>query len=173
MVAIAIIAIVATIVVPNLTKRSAVEERKAFIGRLTALTQLSAQRAIESGKVHRVSFNLTKQLIILSVASDKKDDKGIPEFQSPKGYQLNTTLKIPKNLVFKNFYVDGIDEMARHGGRGTEEVWFYVLPQGVAQSVIINIADTSDKLDGKNNQIGLVLNPFNAHFKEYDTFQKP
>jgi hypothetical protein len=43
----------------------------------------------------------------------------------------------------------------------------------MAQDVVMNFIDTKDTQDGKPLQVGLVLNPFTAQFKTYDTFQKP
>jgi prepilin-type N-terminal cleavage/methylation domain-containing protein len=172
MVAIAIIAILATIIVPNITKRTATQERTAFINRLTALTRLAAQQASVSGKIHRLSFDMAKLSVTLYVASEKKEATGDPVFVPATGYALAHHLSWPKHLVIKNFYIEGFDEMGRYTGRKTEETWFYLLPGGTAQPVIINLVDTSDKHNGAA-QIGLVLNPFNAQFKEYDTFQKP
>jgi type II secretion system protein H len=172
MVVIAIIAVLATIIVPNITKRTAAQERNAFIDRLTALTRLAAQQAQASGKIHRLTFDMAKLSVTLYVASEKKEATGQPVFVPATGYALAHHLLWPKQLVIKNFYIEGFDEMGRYTGRKTEEMWLYLLPAGTAQPVIINLTDTSDKHDGPA-QIGLVLNPFNAQFKEYDTFQKP
>ncbi len=78
----------------------------------------------------------------------------------------------PKNLEIKNFYVEGSDEMERIAGRPDGKIWFFVVPSGLAQNVIINFIDTLDRVNNKPRTIGLVLNPFSAQFKVYDTFQK-
>ena len=61
--------------------------------------------------------------------------------------------------------------MAREG-RQTTELWFFIVPEGLAQDVVINLLDMRDKDRGKAKQVGLVLNPFAAQFKSYDSFQK-
>ena len=44
----------------------------------------------------------------------------------------------------------------------------------MTQDVIINFYDTKDVLpDESPRPVGLVLNPFSAQLKEYDTFKKP
>jgi hypothetical protein len=43
----------------------------------------------------------------------------------------------------------------------------------MAQNVVINFLDTQDLRDDQPRQVALVLNPFTALFKTYDTFQKP
>jgi hypothetical protein len=62
--------------------------------------------------------------------------------------------------------------MERFEGRGTENIWFFVAASGLAQPVTINLVDDNDRSAGRARSIGLVLNPFSAQFKEYDTFQK-
>jgi hypothetical protein len=63
--------------------------------------------------------------------------------------------------------------MAKFTKSKTEEMWFYVIPGGMAQDVIINFIDTKDLYNNAPRSVGLVLNPFSAQFKIYDTFQKP
>jgi prepilin-type N-terminal cleavage/methylation domain-containing protein len=172
MVAIAIIAILATIVVPNLQRQRAVQERRDFLNKLNALTQLGWRQAITTGKVHRLSFDMKNNTISLAVALDKKDEKGNVQFEPARSYQLKPVFTWPRNLEIKNFFIEGVDEMGRYVGRATEETWFYMMPEGLTQAVIINMVEAEDK-QGKRREIGLVLNPFSGQFKEYDAFQKP
>lgn len=172
MVAIAIIALLATIVVPNLQRQRVVQERRAFIDKLQALTQLAWRQALTTGKVHRLSFDIKKRSISLAVATNKNDAKGNSQFESARGYQLHTTITWPTSLDIKNFFIEGVDEMSRYMGKATEETWFYLFPEGMSQAVIINIAEEVDRQGGRR-EIGLVLNPFSGQFKEYDKFQKP
>lgn len=63
--------------------------------------------------------------------------------------------------------------MKRFVGRDTGETWFYVVPDGMAQRVTINMTDSQDiDSGGRPAKIGLVLNPFNAQFTAYDTFKR-
>lgn len=172
MVAIAIIAILATLVVPNLRQQRISQQRRAFIDQLNALTQLGFQKAIATNKVHKISFDMKNNRVELKVETSKKDDKGERDFQRPKGYSLKTTINWPKGITVQNFFIEGTDEMERTFG-ATVEAYFYVLPEGISQTVIINLAGAGDKRGERRKEIGLVLNPFSGVFKEYDSFQKP
>ena len=55
----------------------------------------------------------------------------------------------------------------------TDNVWFFIIPDGLTQEVTINFVDYDDMLpNGDARQFGLVLNPFSAQFKLYDTFKQ-
>jgi hypothetical protein len=57
--------------------------------------------------------------------------------------------------------------------KNVQELWFFLVPEGLAQQVTINMIDTVDTFDDKPRHIGLVLNPFLMQFKVYDAFAKP
>jgi hypothetical protein len=108
----------------------------------------------------------------IEIDTDTKDDKGEPIFEPVKGLSISRSLAIPKQLEFQQFFIEGFDEMARSSGRMTGQMWFFIVPDGLAQDVIINMIDTQDRVQGKPATIGLVLNPFSAHFEVHDSFQK-
>jgi type II secretion system protein H len=174
MVAIVLVGIMAAVIVPNLRPRKAKYEREEFIAKLNALTNLGKHNALMRNKTHRILVDLDKKYIELQAETDKKDEKGEPAFEKAKtGGYINTTFAWPKQMEVKNFYVEGFDEMEQVGGRSTKQVWFFIIPSGLAQTVTINMFDTKDKIGGgKPRPVSLVLNPFSAQFKVYDTFQK-
>lgn len=171
-VAIAIIAVMATIVFPRL-QRSSKYEQDQFISKLQQLVQLGWLNALSTGKIHRVSFDISKHKVSLGIATDKVDKNGEPEFVPAKVTVMSPSFDWPASLVIKSFIIEGFDEMSRYsGGRSTSEVWFYLMPDGLNQSVTINMIDNKQRRDsGKPKEIGLVLSPFNAMFKKYDSFQ--
>jgi type II secretion system protein H len=172
LVAIMLVGIMATIVVPSFRAKDPRKERRQFFTELNTLTRLAWSYALVTGKVQRLVVDFTKGTLQLQEATDKKDEKGEPVFVASKGY-IQRTVTWPKQLQIQNFYIEGFDEMERFGGRPTGTVWFFVTPQGLAQPVTMNIVDTSDRSRGSARPISLVLNPFSAQFKEYATFQKP
>lgn len=172
MVAIALIAIMATVVIPNLRPRKPAAERKEFIGKLNALMRVAWYNTLITTKSHRLFFDMGKNIVRLEHETDKKDETGQPAYAAAKNGYMATTIPWPKHLEIKNFYIEGFDEMSRSQDRARATIWFFIVPSGVAQNVIINFLDTQDKVAGKSQQFGLVLNPFTAQFKEYDTFQK-
>ena len=165
----AIVAILAAIVIPNF--RQPVYERKQFIDHLNALLQVSWQDAIVTNKLHKISFDFDKNLISVDVQTDKKAANDDFIYKPMSSKYLNATYKWPSDrFEFKNFYINKRDEMvATLKNRQSGKIWFFMVPDGLAQPVIINIVDTKDR----DRKFSLVLNPFTAKFSEYDVFKKP
>lgn len=173
LVAILILAIMATIVVPNLAPRKASDERTTFIAKLNALMQFAWQNALITRTVHKVAFDFKHKTVALEQETDQKDGEGKTKFVPLQGAYFATSLEWPRNLEIKNFFIEGFDEMKRFSGRDTGESWFFIIPDGLTQRVTINLVDTADvSLQGRPAKVGLVLNPFNAQFTAYDTFKK-
>ncbi|MFC1845561.1 hypothetical protein ACFLX2_00360 [Candidatus Dependentiae bacterium] len=172
--AIALLGVMAAIVIPNLGTGGAREQREQFITDLNLITKFAWQKAVVTNKIHKIEFDMGMRQVTVMQASKKIDAEGKPTFEPIQHSYMNTKIKIPSQLIFRNFYVETFDEMARYGaGKRTDAVWFYVVPEGLSQSVIINIVDIKDKVAGRGKTIGLVLNPFSAQFGVYDEFKKP
>ena len=170
LVAIALLGILGTILIPNFYRARPRYEREQFIGRINALVRRAWQNAIITHRVHRVSLDLDmdKRLIAAAMATGRRDQKGEPEFKP-----VSSSFSVPDTLQIKQFIIEGFDEMKRFSGRQTGEAWFFIVPEGLTQEVIINFIDKKDVLyDGRPRPVGLVLNPFTAQFEEYDSFQK-
>lgn len=172
LVVLAIMGALMTIVVPNFKKLLPRREREVFIGKLNTLTRYAWQHALIERKVHKIVFDFKKnQCWVEMVTGTTKN--GQAEFARVKGAYTNPMVTIPANIQIKNFIIEGFDEMTRRGTGGTTESWFFLMPDGLTQTVTINFIDTKQlNAGGKPRQFGLVLNPFNAQFKVYDSFQK-
>lgn len=172
---IAILALLSSMVVPNYMKQQAGYERKKFVTGLNAIMSEVWQRALMSEKIERVGFNFKTRIVSVSQATDRFDKDGNPEFDPITLHYADNNFYIPESFDFKQFYINQEDEMAARGAHGTtDDVWFYVMPSGMAQSVIINFFDTKDaKVDTDGKEVSLVLNPFTIQFRVYHDFQIP
>lgn len=163
---IAIIAAMATIVSPLLFGPKAKAQRSQYIAQLNQLLFLGWQQARITGKIHTVEFNFTNKTVSLQIVED--------DITKRKPVSINyqqTQIEWPEQFDIKNFIIEGDDQMAQGGGKRTS--WFYIVPDGLTQDVILNFFDTKDlSPSGDPRPVGLVLNPFSAQFKEYDSFQK-
>ena len=170
-IALAIIGLLAAVIVPNLRRRSPKYEREQFVGHLNALTQFAWQSAITTGKLHRIFLHIQQRKITVEQATAEKDMEDVPIFKPVRSTYLKTEYVWPKQLSLRDAYIDGQDILSLFDK--AYEAWFYLIPSGLAQEVILNFEDSKDRLAGRPRQLGLVLNPFSAQFKAYDTFQKP
>lgn len=172
LVVLAIMGAMMTVIVPNFRKLLPRREREVFIGKLNGLAQYAWQHALIERKIHKIVFDFKKNQawVEMAVGTSKS---GEPEFTRVQGAYINPVVTIPSNIQIKNFIIEGFDEKTSRGSGGTTESWFFITPDGLTQTVTINFLDTKQiNAAGKPRQFGLVLNPFNAQFKVYDSFQK-
>lgn len=160
-----IIGLMATIIVPNLQQQIPGYQRKAFIAELNNLLALGWQNALITQKAHRVFFDIKKEIIRLEIEEPAAVTTGFKPV--PQTYK-KTFYEIPPNIEIKDFFLDGVNEY--RPDREVLTFWFFIVPEGMSQEVVINMIDTSGAAPVK---IGLVLNPFTVQLKEYDSFQKP
>ncbi len=176
LVAIILIGILATFLVPNLARRVPSYERRSFIEQLNSLTQFAWQQAITKRTVFKVNIDTVKRIIVVESATEEKDQKGGIKFAPLKSAYIRTQASWPEQLQVKQIYIEKDEQLSRHvssGKKSSLEAWYFVMPDGITQPVVINFVDTKDLIAGKPKEVGLVLNPFTAQFKEYDTFAKP
>lgn len=173
--AIAIIALISLIAVPNIKQFMPGYQRKHFLSALDTLVQTGWQQALATRTIHKVLFDLNSNVISLERATDSIDAKGNAQYTKAKGNGLATQCIIPFSIEIKEFFIEGFDEIARYtGNKNAAKIWFFIMPDGFCQQVVINMIDTSTKSNTKEiKQIGLVLNPLNGRFYVYDEFQKP
>jgi len=169
LVAVAIIALLATIVVPILRWDRPKEIREKFISQLNKLTGHAWRNAITTTKVQQIFFHFGNKEVLLK-AEGKKDKYGKTQYVPVTMAAVKTKIKIPEQLELKNFYINREDRAGIVGKSG--EVWFYIT-EGISQEVVINFLDKEDKIKLRKRPVGLVLNPFSAQFEVYDEFKRP
>ncbi|HEV2600965.1 MAG TPA: hypothetical protein VGT41_01575 [Candidatus Babeliales bacterium] len=170
LITVAIAGLLTSVAVPLLSRRSPADVRKQLAAQLNTFTQHAWYRAITTGKTHQVLFDLAKNRIEILTETDKVNDAGDFIFAPIKQSYLPNSFTWPSTYQIKQFIIEGVDMLENFGK--TNQLWFFIVPQGLAQAVIINMVDANDLVGKKPRQIGLVLNPFSAQFKIYDSFQK-
>lgn len=174
-VVIAIIALLGTVVVPNFQGKDPKKERQTFTAQLNDFMTFAWYNGITTGKIQRVVFDLNNHQVYLEqqkVREERPSQETTYE-RVNRGY-TQTAIAWPKHFVIKNFIIEGFDEVGKYGSGGAlKTTWFFIVPDGLAQDVIINIVDKSDQTQTRNGHpFSLILNPFSAQFKEYEQFQK-
>ncbi len=160
------------IVIPNLRYLMPHYKRNEFISRIAALVQFGWQDALITQKVHRLFFDLNKGTIRLEIET-KKSEQGKEFFEPATRENAPVMYQWPENIEIKQFYIEGKNMMGLAGIK-TETIWFYFVPEGLVQDVIINVTDTKE-LDaaGKPKNFSLTINPFSAQVKTHEGFEKP
>lgn len=143
-------------------------KQEQFVDNVRTLLAVAWQRALSTGKVHRVYFDLEKRVMATEMQTNEpQEDK---EVFAPitRAYDA-ASFTWPKSITFKEFYIQGTNGL-NTGGRKTNAIWFYVVPDGMVQEVIINIEEA---VGDSSLPLSLVINPFTAQLATYETFQKP
>lgn len=157
-------------IIPFMQRMQTGYERKKFIARVNSLAQTAWQQAIITGKVHRVLFKVLERTAVVERDITKSALSKKLEFEPVK--VESASMDWPASIEIRQFIIVGVDEMKQPTAQRTKTVWFYIIPDGMAQAVTINGVDKDERIEGKPKQFGLVLNPFMAQFKVYDVFQK-
>lgn len=173
MIVIAIIGVLGAVIMPNIQRTTPRYEREVFIARFNSLVQYGWQQSLLTHKIQRITVDVGKKLISLTADSGEKDRSGEIVFKPIENPVDDTSCTLPENIVIKQFFIEGFDMMTKFARSKTASVWFYIVPEGMVQNVVINFMDTQDLHDDQPRPVALVLNPFIALFKTYDTFQKP
>lgn len=143
-------------------------KQEQFVDHMRTLLSIAWQRALSTGKLHRVYFELEKRVMMVEMQTNEVHEE--KELFAPvtRAYD-ETQFSWPKTITFKEFFIQGTDRLHKSGSR-TTAIWFYVVPDGMVQEVIMNI----EEMVGESRvPLSLVVNPFNAQLTTYDTFQKP
>lgn len=172
---IVLLGIIVAMVVPNFSGRVPLYQRKEFISTLNAVVRRAWVKTIESAHPHKIVFNLHQRTLKIQERTEQKDAAGEFIFKDVHAQYIKAGFVWDERYKIENFYIEGVDEAGRHAsGSQLEDIWFFIVPEGLAQEAIINILDTYDSKDGnEGKQIGLVLNPFSVEFEVYDDYQYP
>ncbi len=142
--------------------------KKQFIGDFTTLMQESLYQAIMTKKIYQIYFDLDNRYITAK-HKDTSLNKETTHQQFTPDENISKII-IPEQLVIRNFFIQKEDEFST--GKAMHDVWFYIMPDGTSQSIIINIEE-QELNDVSNNLFALSINPFYSQVTEYETFQTP
>lgn len=172
-IAIVLIGIMAIIVVPNFMSDNLVQDRQENLAKLNTLLATAQYNAISANKLTRVVLDLKSSKIYLEEISNQKDSLGQDLYEPVKIDYNDTSLIWDPNLKIEAIYINNQNELLSQLEL-SDKVWFYIVPDGNAQSVMINFTDLkANEKFNEMTQFSLVLNPFIVQFKLYDYFQKP
>jgi prepilin-type N-terminal cleavage/methylation domain-containing protein len=156
---VAIIGLMATIFVPNLQIFKKRQADKEFIASLNYISKLASDNATNTGKLHRVVFDLDNAKIFV----EQQEDDNFVKSESANLTNAGTF----EGIEIVNIFINGIDEMQLKSGESKKNtVWYFVVPNGLTQEVIINY-------DVGQAQKNLVIDPFSARFKGGNGYKIP
>ncbi len=167
---IALIGIAMTIMLPSFRKKNDLQI-PSFRDSFTLLLHAAYLNALEKNKFQKIYVDVKNNKIQIQEESGKDKLTGDLVFTPIKNSRFIDSIEIPRDLEIRNFYIAIKEGTKDHVKQDLGSIFFFITPDGIAQEVVINIVDASDK--PSQPEAGLILNPFTLNFELYDTFQKP
>jgi prepilin-type N-terminal cleavage/methylation domain-containing protein len=167
LIAMIIVGIMMSIVIPRVAHFGQKPEDN-FVENLRILVQVGHTNALMTGVLQRVLFDFKSRGISLQQEEPLAQGQNDRKFAPVRVNYLKTQVKIPDNVEVRSFFIQGKDELSHAAGVETPQAWFFIMPQGLVQDVIINSVNNSTRA-----QRSMVMNPFTAQFSIYDVFQTP
>jgi len=168
-VVIALIGITMAIIIPGFRKKNQ-KNIQEFRENFTILLHGAYLNALEKNKFQKIYVDIKNSKIQLQEESGKDKLTGDLLFSPLKFSRFITEIILNPVLEFQNFYVTTKQGTKDQMAQAVNDIWFFITPDGVAQDVVINLIDMSEK--PALPQAGLILNPFTLTFKQYDEFKK-
>jgi type II secretion system protein H len=153
-----IVAIMGSVIGPRLSPQTARMERDQFVTALNKLLRVATTQAVASQKLHQIYWQISERFVEIRKHTGAYDRAGDPVCVPVNQLYGQEILKIPERFILKKFIIEGTNELA--GGRALKEVWFYIVPDGIAQQVTISFVDTHEEVSEANRLLTLTLNPF-------------
>lgn len=164
-----IIGLISAVAVPALFRKEPKQQRQLFAQKINGLLEQASSQALLTGVIQKVALDTAKKEFIVTPEQSKE------KTSEDEAVKTVARLPWPENLEVEQFFIQGVDEFsAKNSGKRTDEVWFYIVPDAMAQEVIINGRDSADmRSSGEQAQWSLIINPFTLRCKLYEEFQSP
>lgn len=142
MLAMMIMGIMAGIIIPMVQQLQPQNVQRDFARRFNELCLFAWQNALSVQKTHRIFFDLKKRLITVQVETPTQTaSKKEPDFKDVDIKYVTTQYKWPEQLSLKQMYINGKEQLQQVGEK-INTAWFYIVPDGLTQDVILNTVDT-------------------------------
>lgn len=164
-----LVSVATSLVIPRFLSNKPGAAQKKFFTEFNTLVADTVFQAVMNKTVYQVYFDLNKHTITIKKYEPKIETKNKHlRFESTPKDIFQNQINLPETFSIKNFFVQDKDEFM--SGIKMNDAWFYIMPDGNSQAVIININDDSDD---RETNFSIMVNPFYSQVTLHDTFQKP
>lgn len=177
---VAIMALLLSIAVPNFRNSLRRQERKSVLTNLNSIMSEVWLRALKTGLIHKILFDFETRTVSVSAKTDQVDRQQQALFEPVRLFYAPNNYQWKKSIEIQQFFIQGVDELVTRGIANTQTAYFFVMPDGMSQDIIITMLDYNDKSQDKQQDFGdsfgrrsgrefsLVLNPFTVQFREHE-----
>lgn len=142
--------------------------KKIFYSDFSMLVANAMHQAIITNQSHQIFWDLNKREISVLIPDEQSEAQNKHKKFKPSISHFKTTIHIPHGFTIVNFFINEKDEVKPESH--LDFVLHYIMPDGTAQPVIINILDENST---GNNQFNITISPFYSQVSRNDAFQKP
>jgi|GEM_PF-5985623 len=168
-VGILLLAVLGGLVLPNIFRKNEDKLTRTFINDFAMMLQTAVTTAMQEDKVVQVYVDVPQELIMLKIQDPANRNPSIHEHFIDLE-KSHSKVILPNWLHIQNFYIQNNDEV--QSGRALQKVWFYAMPDGTVQPVIINFTNEHpDLLHDK--KLSIIVNPFLGHVSTFYEFKQP
>ena len=170
LVALLLLSIFASMVMPRIFGNRKGVVKKQFFSDFSHVMSDTLYQAITTKKIHQVFFDFNSREINIKIHHvDPTETNKHKQFKILPPGNFHSSLIIPEQLIIQNFYINGENVMS--AGKTTNDAWFYIMPDGTAQSIVINIEDENEETN--YNSFSITVNPFYSQVQLHESYQKP
>lgn len=172
MVVLMVMVIMMSFAVPRLFVKSIGKQRQEFLAQFETLISSGVVQALQSGQPCQIYFDVdNKRMYLKEYDSSKKQESFHDNFSEVTASYGLHELEIPEYVIFKNFVIANNPDEVK-GGNVLHEVWFYALPDGSCQPVVINLLCQYEQASD-DQQVGIRVSPFLGKVELYEIYQTP
>lgn len=155
--------------IPRFLSRKPRMEQLQFFEKFATMVSQTAHQAIITGKIHQIFFNIKDHMIMVKQHDSQSDETSKhQQFKHIHAGLFTSSIQLPQRFIITNFFIQGFDET--RVSDTMNEAWFYVMPDGSSQRIIINFTDDDDQ---HHARFCFTINPFYSQVKFHETFQTP
>lgn len=167
-----LVGVVASVMMPLITRRRVSKEKWSIIqDDCNNLVFFARQEAIANGRVHRLTFSSPKGAIADQVTiEEERQDPEKPEkkiYVPVQSYYFETRYEFDQSVKIRRVYVGRQETFTENPIAGAH---CYIVPDGLVQDVIIQLTRTRG---GTQEGGSLKMNPFFGKFEFEEGYVKP
>ena len=161
MLVVAIIGLMATTIIPRLSRRPPSSEWPLVLDNMNNLVFFARQEAISHQKKYRLRFKqVGKKELFVMVEEEKPDPENVSKkiFDQTDSSYFSTKVKLSEFIRIENVFHGKHDEF----NENNSEAFCYVVPNGLVQDTVIRL---TRHYDGKEDKVSFRMKPFLGKFE--------
>ncbi|MFH0898820.1 MAG: prepilin-type N-terminal cleavage/methylation domain-containing protein [bacterium] len=165
MVVIFLIGLMATMIVPRLTRKSPASAWPKVLDEINNAVLFARQEAISNQQLHRLKFKAPHTIVVESEKSDPENPEKKIYAQVTSDY-FTTKFDLSEEITINGVYVGKQETMQDNKGEG----YCYVISDGLVQDVLVRLTRQEG---GQASKVSLRMMPFKGVFQLIEGHVRP